>query len=48
MKTMCRIMERNCQGFQAVETPLYMMNSTDSIAATVTKHKFTASMLVQW
>lgn len=43
MKITCRIMERNCQCFQATETHLYMMNSTEHIAADETKHEFTAS-----
>lgn len=46
MKITCRIMERNCQCFQMMETHLYMMNSTECIAAKETKHKFTASNYV--
>lgn len=46
MKITCRIMERNCQCFQVMETHLYMMNSTECIAANKTKHKFTASNYV--
>lgn len=46
MKIMCRIMERNWQRFQVTETHLYMMNSTEFIAAHKTEHKFTASNYV--
>lgn len=46
MKITCRIMERNCQCFQAMETHLYIMNSTECIAANEMKHKFTASNYV--
>lgn len=46
MKITCRIMERNCQCFQAMETHLYIMNSTECIAANKMKHKFTASNYV--
>lgn len=43
MKITCRIMERNCPRFPVMETHLYMMNSTEFVAADETKHRFTAS-----
>lgn len=46
MKIMCRIMERSCQCFQAMETHLYMMNSTECIVANKTNLRFTASNYV--